>query len=129
MIVGSLSVGCSFVYARLFLADKNISPVALSTYQIGLALLMLLLVTDLKGIEHILEDKIALAGLVLGLGLTGTGLAYVLYYFIVQHLGAVKAASVTYIPPVVALMIGCLFAHEPLSTINVAAMLCILGGV
>ena len=95
MLAGSLSVGCSFVYARRFLAPKEISPLALTTYQIGLALLLMWLVTDFNGIWRIQEDEVALTGLVLGLGLSGTGLAYVLYYFIVQHLGALKAAGVT----------------------------------
>ena len=129
MIVGSLSVGCSFVYARRFLIDKNISPLALSTYQIGLALLVLVVVTDIHGIERILEDQTALIGLVLGLGLMGTGVAYVLYYFIVQHLGALRAAGVTYIPPVVALAIGSVLVHEPLRAMDLVAMALILGGV
>jgi drug/metabolite transporter (DMT)-like permease len=129
MIGGSLSVGCSFVYARRFLVNKEISPIALSTYQIGLALLVLFLVTDLNGIGRIQQDRTALIGLVFGLGLTGTGLAFVLYYFIVQHLGALKAAGVTYIPPVVALAIGSLLVHEPLHTQDLFAMALILGGV
>ncbi len=129
MLGGSLSVGCSFVYARRFLAPKAISPLALTTYQIGLALLVMSLCTDFDGIWRIQEDAVALTGLVLGLGLTGTGLAYVLYYFLVQHLGALKAAGVTYIPPVVALVIGGLLVHEPLSSQDVLAMLLILCGV
>jgi drug/metabolite transporter (DMT)-like permease len=129
MLAGSLSVGCSFVYARRFLVPKEISPLALTTYQIGLALLLMWLFTDLNGIGRIWEDEVALTGLVVGLGLLGTGLAYVLYYFIVQHLGALKAAGVTYIPPVVALVIGGLLVHEPLSNQDVVAMLLILCGV
>jgi drug/metabolite transporter (DMT)-like permease len=39
IVAGSLSLGCSFVYARKFLSRLNISPVALSTYQIGFALI------------------------------------------------------------------------------------------
>ena len=46
-----------------------------------------------------------------GLGILGTGVAYVLYYFIVDHLGAVTASSATYIPPVVALGIGWLLGR------------------
>ena len=129
MIGGSLSVGCSFVYARRFLVNKEISPLALSSYQIGLALLVMWVFTDMDGIARIREDNVALTGLVLGLGLTGTGLAYVLYYFIVQQLGALKAAGVTYIPPVVALAIGSLLVHEPLHGRDLFAMLLILGGV
>lgn len=129
MIAGSLSVGSSFVYARLFLVDKDISPVALSTWQIGCALLMMFVVTDLHGMARILDDRVALAGLVFGLGLTGTGLAFILYYYIVQQLGAVKAAGVTYIPPVVALLAGSLLAGEPVLPASLAAMVLILGGV
>lgn len=129
MVGGSLSVGCSFVYARRFLVPHAISPLALSTYQTGLALLVLGLFTRLDGIGRILDDRIALSGLVLGLGLIGTGLAYVLYYFIVQQLGALRAAGVSYIPPVVALAIGSLLMHEPLQAQDLLAMGLILGGV
>jgi drug/metabolite transporter (DMT)-like permease len=52
-----------------------------------------------------------------------------LYYFLVQQLGALKAAGVTYIPPVVALVIGSLLVHEPLHSQDVIAMLLILSGV
>jgi drug/metabolite transporter (DMT)-like permease len=129
MAVGSLSVGCSFIYARKFLTPLGISPVALSTYQIGLALVLIFLVSDLHGIERIATDHRATLGLVFGLGLTGTGLAYILYYFIVQQLGALVAAGVTYIPPVVALLIGCFLAGEPLHAIDLVATAAILVGV
>ena len=59
----------------------------------------------------------------------GTGVAYVLYYYIVQHLGALKAASVTYIPPVIALCIGHLVAHEALQITQILAVVLILAGV
>jgi len=129
MVAGSFSLGCSFVYARKFLMDKALSPLALCTYQIGLALLVLLATTDLGGIERITTDPVALGGLVFGLGITGTGVAYVLYYFLVQQLGALKAAGVTYIPPVVALGIGALLVHEPLKIHDVLALVCIIVGV
>jgi drug/metabolite transporter (DMT)-like permease len=129
MVGGSLSLGCSFVYARRFLMDKDLSPLALSTYQIGLALLVLLLTADLHGIERIAHEPVALSGLVFGLGVIGTGVAFLLYYFLVQHLGALKAAGVTYIPPVVALGIGALLIHEPLQVHDLLALVCIIVGV
>ena len=75
MLLGSASVGLSFVYARKFLSSRDIPAVALTTYQIGLALLTLLIVTDLDGITAIKDDARALVGLTLGLGLLGTGVA------------------------------------------------------
>ena len=129
MAAGSLSVGCSFVYARRFLSKLDMSPVALSTWQIGFALLTIACVTPFDGITRIAHDTRAAVGIVLGLGLLGTGAAYILYYFIVQRLGALAASSVTYIPPVVALGIGVLVAHEPIQPLDLLAMACILGGV
>ena len=69
-------------------------------------MIFLFLVTSLEGIGSVFNDTRAWIGLIFGLGLCGTGLAYVIYYFIVENLGAVAAAGVTYIPPVVALFIG-----------------------
>lgn len=129
MVLGSFSVGSSFIYARRFLSPKGYSPLALSTWQTGLALVWLSIFTDFHGLGAIAQDTRALVGLVLGLGLLGTGLAYVLYYFIIQHLGALRAAGVTYIPPVIALFMGKLFADEPLQTIHLLAIVLILGGV
>ncbi|MFJ3487658.1 DMT family transporter [Pseudomonas sp. NPDC090202] len=129
MALGSLSIGGSFVYAKRFLTGLNIPAAALSTYQIGLALLILLLVTDRQGMEHIIDSPKALLGVSLGLGLTGTGVAFILYYFIVERLGAVVAASATYLPSVIALLIGVFIAGEPVHGLDVVAIAAILGGV
>lgn len=129
MIAGSLSVGSSFIYARRYLSPKGYSALALSSWQTGLAFVLLLAVTDLDGIGAIQQDVRAWLGLVLGLGLFGTGLAYVLYYFIIEHLGALRAAGVSYIPPVVALIVGNLLADEPFQAIHLFAAGLILGGV
>ena len=77
MMVGSMSVGLSFVYARRFLTPLKLPAAALTTYQIGLAMIILFVVTSLDGIGAVFDDTRAWAGLVFGLGLLGTGLAYV----------------------------------------------------
>ena len=117
------------MYARKFISPLGLSPLALTTYQIGLALIVLLLATDRHGITQIFADRRATVGLVLGLGLCGTGLAYILYYFLVARLGAVVASGVTYIPPVVALMIGVLWVGDPVRPLDYVAMAAILAGV
>ncbi len=129
MVAGSLSVGSSFVYAKRFLSKLEIAAVALSTYQIGIALAVIAVLTDLQGITRIADDWRAFVGVSLGLGLLGTGLAYILYYLIVQRLGAIAASAVTYMPPVVALVIGYFLVDEPLNGVDLLAMAVILGGV
>ena len=68
-------------------------------------------------------------GLVVGLGLLGTGLAYIIYYYIVEKLGAVSASSVTYIPPIVALLIGGMLVGEPIKLADYGATILIFIGV
>jgi drug/metabolite transporter (DMT)-like permease len=129
MIAGSMSVGCSFVYARRFITPLKLPAVALATYQVGLAIIVLVLVTSLEGIGAVFDDTRAWTGLIFGLGLCGTGLAYVIYYYIVEQLGAVAAAGVTYIPPVVALLIGVFVAGDVIHPLGYVAMVLILSAV
>ena len=65
----------------------------------------------------------------IGLGLLWTGVAYLLYYFLVEALGAVTASGATYIPPVVALAIVWLAVGETLAWWDGLAVLLILAGV
>jgi drug/metabolite transporter (DMT)-like permease len=129
MVLGSASIGFSFVYARKYVAPLGIPASALTTYQMGFGLVSLALVTDFDGITAIRHDLHALLGLVIGLGLLGTGVAYLLYYFIVTELGAVTASSATYLPPVVAMLIGWLLVGESITVLDVAGVGAILSGV
>jgi drug/metabolite transporter (DMT)-like permease len=129
MIAGSLSVGCSFVYARRFISPLNLPAAALTTYQIGLAMVFLFMVTSLDGIDAVFGSTRAWTGLVFGLGLCGTGLAYLAYYYVVANLGAVGASGVTYIPPVVALVIGRFLVGDEINPLAYIAMILILFGV
>lgn len=128
VLAGVASVGVSFVYARRFLAPLGLKPLALATWQTGLALLTLAALTDTTGMSGIIGHPHALAALVLGLGVLGTGLAYLIYYYMVQHLGAVGASGATYLPAVVALLIGA-SVGEPVTPLEIIALVLILGGV
>ena len=64
MIVGSMSVGISFAYAKKFLSDIKIPTAALTSYQMILALLTISALTDFTGINAIRESNTALIGVV-----------------------------------------------------------------
>lgn len=129
IVLGSFVLGSSFVYAKKFVTPLNIHFAALTTYQLGFALIILFLITDYHGISDISSDIHTFLGLFFGLGLLGTGLAYIIYYYIVEKFGAVNASSVTYIPPIVALLIGFLFIGENITFIDCCATLLIFAGV
>lgn len=127
--LGSLCVGLSFVYARRFLSPLGISPLALCTYQLGIATVTLLATTDFAGATAIFDNGWIALGLFIGLGLFGTGIAYLCYYHVVEKLGAVKAASATYIPPIIAVLTGSLILGESVRLLDLIAMIAILTGV
>lgn len=129
IILGSLIVGSSFVYAKRFISPLKIHFSALTTYQLGFALLTLFIVTKWDGITNITTNTHVFLGTIVGLGLLGTGLAFVLYYYIIEQLGAVSAASTTYLPPVVALIIGYFFIGENIDLIDCLGTVLIFIGV
>ena len=129
ILLASAAFGLSIVYAKRFLVGREIHAAALTTYQMGFGLMALAAITDLDGMSAIGGDTQALLGLVVGLGLLGTGLAYVLYYVVVEHLGAIAAASSTYLPPVIAMAIGWMVVGEQLGPLDALATALILAGV
>jgi len=48
----------------------------------------------------------------LALGLGGTGIAYIVYLWLIEHMGTVRASLVTYIVPIIALFLGWLVLDE-----------------
>ena len=128
MLSGSMSVGASFVYARRYLSPLQLPPLALATWQTFLAVVTLALLVSFEGIGAIADDSKALWGTVLGLGLLGTGAAYILYYFTIDKLGSVRAAGATYIAPIIAVVIAA-FIGEEITILEIVALVLITAGV
>lgn len=126
MLLGAASLGASFAYARRFISPLGIPAAASATYQMALAALGLALFTDMNGITAIAQDPVALAAVAVGLGAVGTGVAFILYYVAIAGLGALTASTSTYIPPVVAIVIGAVFLHEPVLPSAILAVVLIL---
>jgi drug/metabolite transporter (DMT)-like permease len=128
MLAGTTSLGVSFVYAQRQLSPLKLPPLTLATWQTGCASLTLLILTDFSGITSITSDLKTVLGVVIGLGVLGTGGAFFLYYYYIEKLGSVKASGATYIAPVVAVIIGA-FVGEDINSSIVVALVLILGGV
>ncbi len=63
---------------------------------------------------------------ILVLGVVGTGLAFALQYDVVREVGPTVGASVTYVIPVVAVVLGMVFLHERLQWPQVAGAAIVL---
>ena len=63
------------------------------------------------------------------LGIVGTGFAYVLNYQIITSEGATIASTVTYLLPVVAIVLGVLVLNESITVTVLAGIALVLAGV
>lgn len=114
MFAGALSYAIALIYARYFVQKIGLKPLSLAAWQMVFALLLLLPFSNPETIGRLWHSPTTLLGLVVGLGLFGTGVAFVIYYELIAKMGALRAGMVYYIPPVVALLMGAVFMGERL---------------
>lgn len=65
----------------------------------------------------------------LGLGLLGTGAAYVAYLWLIDNIGSVRTSLVTYVIPVVGLLLGWAVLDESIGVNTLAGFVLIVAGV
>lgn len=68
-------------------------------------------------------------GAVIALGVGGSGIAYLLYFYIMNTLGAVRATGVTFVVPITAVFWGVVLLGEALTVVTVVGMVVILAGI
>jgi len=127
-LAASISYAVSFIYMDRYLARRGISPVPLSACQLLAAAVMLAVALAVSGARapHVTAESAAALAV---LGIIGTGIAYVLNYQIITSDGATAASTVTYLLPVVAIMLGVLVLNETISATTLAGIALVLGGV
>jgi drug/metabolite transporter (DMT)-like permease len=127
-LAASISYAISYVYMDRFLARRGMSPIMLSACQLLVAAALLAIVLPVSGAGVPQSSAASLASLVV-LGVLGTGVAYVLNYQLITSEGATVAATVTYLLPVVAIVLGVLVLGETVTVTVLAGIALVLAGV
>jgi drug/metabolite transporter (DMT)-like permease len=111
-----------------FLARRGIGSVVLSACQLAAAAVMLAIALAVSGAQtpHVTTENVAAIAV---LGIIGTGFAYVLNYQIITSEGAMVASTVTYLLPVVAIVLGVLVLGESITAITLTGIALVLAGV
>ena len=122
------SYGVSYVYMRRYLSHRGLSPLTLATAQITVGALILAATGPLVARQD-MHLTTAVAASVLALGVLGTGLAYILNYRLIQDEGATTASTVTYLLPIVAVILGAIVLAEPITWSLFAGTALVLAGV
>jgi len=127
-LAASISYAVSYIYMDRFLARRGIGPVVLSACQLAAASAMLAIVLAVSGAPtpHVTAESVAALAV---LGIAGTGFAYVLNYQIITSEGATVASTVTYLLPVVAIVLGILVLGESVTAVILAGIALVLAGV
>jgi drug/metabolite transporter (DMT)-like permease len=113
-LLATASYGLAFVYLRRFVSPLGLNAVPAATAQVCLGALIMLILTPALAIGP-MRLSVAVVISVLALGAVGTGLAYVWNNNVVTAWGATNASTVTYLTPVVGVILGVAILREPLA--------------
>lgn len=123
-------LGAAVFYASVILLNKYIRTVdgiQRTFLQFIAAITVLLPYTAVSGGMHLGELTTAAWICLLLIGIVHTGLTYCMYFSALKELSGQKAAILSYIDPLTAVIISVLFLHEHISVLQAVGGMMILG--
>ena len=125
MLVAAASYAGSGIYTKLKLKGVSTYSLALGQ-QIGA--LVWLIVPGAALLPRVTPSPAAM-GALLALGALSTGLAYLLFFELLERVGPTKTATVTYLIPVVGMLPGALLLGEPITGGMLIGLVLVLASV
>ena len=130
--IGTIAVAAAAAsYAVAALVQRRrlsgVSPLQVGFWQLTLTVPLALTVA-LPTISGTQLRPASIASII-ALGAGGSGIAYLLYYYMMNTLGATRATTVTFLLPLTAVFWGATLLHEAITIPIIAGMLVILLGV
>jgi len=127
LIGSAVAYAASGVYARRFV--RNIPPLTNAFLEVGFAFVITFGLAAAFGhpLATQLQPSSVLA--VVWLGLVGSGLAYLAFFWLLSRWGATRTSMVAYLLPVVGIMLGVLVRHETVTTVTLLGTVMVIGGV
>lgn len=120
--------GVMFGYTRRFLSGRPIAATTFAFLQVGMGGAVMLLLTPLLAVGPVRLD-VAIVLCLAVLGIAGTGLAYVWNIGVIRDWGPTNASTVTYVTPVVGVVLGVLILSEPLTWNEPVGAFVVMAGI
>jgi len=127
-LAATLCYGVAFVYLRRFVSPRGLAAIPVATVQVGLGAVIMLVLAPFTATAPV-HLSWRVAGSVAALGVLGTGLAYVWNTNVVSSWGATNASAVTYLTPVVGVVLGIVVLGEGLSWNEPLGALIVIAGI
>ncbi|MGB3770650.1 MAG: DMT family transporter [Rhodococcus sp. (in: high G+C Gram-positive bacteria)] len=122
------SYGVALVYLRRFVIPLGVPSLAVAALQIGIAAALMLVATPVVALDSVSLTLPVVASMV-ALGCAGTGLAFLWNTNVVTGWGPSAASTVTYLSPVVGIVLGAAVLGEAVTWNAVAGTALIIVGV
>jgi drug/metabolite transporter (DMT)-like permease len=122
-VLSSVIWGVPYLFIKIAVDAGPLGPVAASLTVAAIALLPAALATP----PPRMPGPAALASIVV-LGVVCTAMGLVVFFRLITEAGPWRASVITYVNPVVAVVIGVLALAEHLGSMSIAGLLLILGG-
>jgi drug/metabolite transporter (DMT)-like permease len=119
--------GFSFPYSRRFILPQKLQPESIAAGQVTMGALTLLPFFIYNGVDKYEYQPMPVLAMV-ALGVFGSGFAYIWNFKVMALAGSAIASSVTYLTPVVAVIVGVIFLQESIYWYEpVGALIVLLG--
>jgi len=123
-------LGAAVLYATIILLNKKIHDISAydkTMMQLGVSALVLvpycLLTEDIGALS--VEPKVLL--LLLFVGIVHTGVTYFLYFGAIEHIHAQSVAIISYLDPVIAVLLSIFVLGEGMNVIGIIGAVLVLG--
>ena len=127
LLGSTTSYAAGGVYARRYL--QGLSPMVTAVFEVGFALVMAaVLATLLDGGIRLPTQADAIFA-VIWLGLLGSGLAFLIFFRLLNRWGATRTSLVAYVMPVVGLALGAVVLHEAIDLRIVLGTALVISGI
>ncbi|WP_270181714.1 DMT family transporter [Alkalihalobacillus sp. CinArs1] len=129
MLIATACYGFASQFTKKNLSDVPVDILAIMTLAVGTlgGFIMMFVSGDVQLFTPIIERDILIS--LIGLGVFGSGIAYLLFFYMIQKGSAEYATLVTYLVPVTALFWGSAYLDEAVTVTMVVGLLFIFTGV
>jgi drug/metabolite transporter (DMT)-like permease len=127
VLVSCVAYGAAAVYARQNLRGQDHTVLATGQLGFGLLITTPLMLLSIGGLHAVPSMKALLA--VGALGVLGSGVAYLIYYWLIERASASQVSLVTYLLPVTAVLWGAAILNETIGLNAIAGLILICGGI
>jgi len=124
VLVAALSYAANAIYQRRKMRNVSVFDVSIGQLAATVVFAIPLAAPSLQRVHVALPSMAA----VIALGAGATGIAYLLYYYVMNTLGAVRAAGVTLLVPITAVFWGVVLLRESVTLPIVIGMAVLLAG-